>query len=89
MKELVVTVIGGILVMALGSWFGIGSSRVTTVEGVRIRKSGKWMIIISVIMIIGGLSWAGSGNTLAGYTLVGYGFLLFIVGRVVAWFQKI
>ncbi len=89
MNTLLITVVGGLIVAFIASLFGWGGGRSTFVQGVKIRKSGKIIIIISVLMILGGLSWAGSGSPLYGYTLAGYGVLFFIIGKIVAWFQKL
>jgi len=89
MNELIVTVIGGLIVAFIASLFGWGSGRSTVVQGVKVRKSGKIIMIVSVLMILGGLSLAGSGEQLYGYTLAGYGVLFFFVGKVVAWFQRL
>ncbi len=101
MNQLFITVIGGLIVAAIASWFGFGgSTKVTIHGGHRVKKTGKWIIIISVVMILGGLAWAGSGSsakggldfnntkTLYGLTLAGYGLIFFFVGKVVAWFQR-
>jgi len=89
MNELAITIIGGLAVAFIASLFGWGSSRSTVVQGVRVRRSGKIIMIISALMVLGGLTWAGNGSQLYGYTLAGYGALFFLVGKVVAWFQKL
>lgn len=76
------------MVAFVASLFGWGGGRSVVVQGVKVRKSGKIIMIVAAIMILGGLSWAGSGQQLYGYTLAGYGLLFFIVGKIVAWFQK-
>jgi hypothetical protein len=101
MSELIITVVGGLLVIVIASWFGLGGSTNVTVHGGgRVKKTGKWIILISVAMILGGLAWAGSNSptqggfdfnhpgTVYGMTLAGYGILFFIIGKIVAWFQK-
>lgn len=102
MSSLIITVVGGLLVIIIASWFGLGgNTKVTVHGGGKVKKTGKWIIIISVVMILGGLVWAGSGSpaqggldfnkpvTLYGLTLAGYGLIFFFVGKVVAWFQKL
>ncbi len=92
MKDLILMVVGGVLVTVITSIFGIGNSKITVIEGVRVKKTGKWIIMVSVMMILSGLVWAGKTTPdarLYGYTLAGYGFLAFIVGKVITWFQKI
>jgi len=100
MKELLFTIIGGVIVAIIVSWFGIGGTKHVSVHGSPIRKTGKWIIFFSVLMILGGLAWAGSNSpsqggfdwdkpgTLYGLTLAGYGVIAFIVGKIVAWFQR-
>ena len=84
---------------AIAAWFGIGRTTRVVIHGGRTRKTGKWMILISVAMIIGGLSWMGGGNpqgpgdwlkppALYGFTLAAYGVVLLVIGKVVAWFQR-
>jgi hypothetical protein len=102
MGQLFITIIGGLIVAAIASWFGFsGSTKVTIHGGHKVKKTGKWIILISVVMILSGLAWAGSGSpaqggldfnkpvTLYGLTLAGYGLIFFFVGKVVAWFQKL
>ena len=101
MNQLVITVVGGLIVLILGAWFGLsGSTKVRVEGGHKVKKTGKLLILISVLMILGGLAWAGSNapaqggvdlnipGMLYGFTLAGYGVLLFIVGKIVAWWQK-
>jgi len=101
MEQLIITVVGGLLVLAIASWFGFGgSTKVTVHGGGKAKKTGKWIIIISVAMVLGGLAWAGSNapagggvdfsrpTTIYGLTLAGYGLLFFFVGKIIAWFQK-
>ena len=101
MSELFITVVGGLVVLILGTWLGLGgSTKVRVEEGHKVKKTGKLLILISVLMIIGGLSWAGSNapaqggidlhipGMLYGVTLAGYGVLLLIVGKIVAWWQR-
>src|SRR5882672_1960525 len=98
MSELFVQIIGGLIVAILAFFFGISGNRTkVVVQGTRVRKTGKWIIFISVLMILGGLTWAGSGSpsqggfdfnkpaTIYGLTLAGYGFIFLIVGKIVAW----
>ncbi len=101
MQNLIITVIGGLLVVVIASWFGLGGNTKVTVQGGgKVKKTGKWIILISVAMIFGGLAWAGSNSpaqggfdfnqpsTVYGLTLAGYGILFFVIGKVVAWFQR-
>jgi len=102
MSDLIITIIGGLVVIVIASWFGLGgNTKVTVHGGGRVKKTGKWIILISIAMIIGGLAWAGSNSpaqggfdfsqpgTVYGLTLAGYGVLFFIIGKIVAWFQRL
>jgi len=84
----------------LGTWLGFGGSTKVRFEGGhKARRPGKLLILISVIMIVGGLPGpvvmlqlkAGSiehtRNALC-ITLTGYGILLLIIGKAVAWWQR-
>ena len=100
MEQLIYTVIGGVLVTLITAKLGIEGTKRVVVNGSPVRKTGKWIIVFSVIMMIGGLAWAGSNSptqggfdfskpgTIYGLTLASYGVLAFIIGRIVAWFQK-
>lgn len=97
MKELLFTVIGGVIVAIIVSWFGIGGTKHVSVHGTPVRKTGKWIIFVSVIMILWGLSWIGQTpggfdfdktQTLYGLTLAGYGVIALVVGKIIIWFQR-
>lgn len=93
MKELVFTIISGVIVAIIVSWLGIGGTSHVSVHGSPVRKTGKWIIVLGVLMIIGGLAWAGRNSTsglpaINGYVLAGYGLIFFIAGKVVSWFQR-
>lgn len=100
MGQMLIEISAGLAVLMIATWFGIGGTTKITLNGGRTRKSGKILILISLGMIIGGLAWASSNSpiqggfdfnkpgTIYGLTLTGYGFILLILGKVVAWFQK-
>lgn len=101
MSQLLINIVAGLVVLILGTWLGLGgSTRVKIEGGHKVRKTGKLIIFVSVLMILGGLAWAGSNapaqggvdlsrsGMLYGFTLAGYGVLLLIVGKVVAWWQR-
>lgn len=100
MDQLFIQVVGGFIVAILVALFNIGGTKVTVVRAAKTSKTGKWIIIISVIMILVGLALMGQNapqkvgldfnklQTMIGLTLVGYGILALIVGKIVAWFQK-
>ena len=103
MSNFIVTIISGVLVAILVSWLGIGKDKtpVKFAGGFRVRRTGKWMIIISVILIIWGIilivnnSNPAAGfnfnnpNSIYGLGLLEVGGILFVVGKIVAWFQKL
>lgn len=87
MHDWLAAIIGGLVVAFIAWLFGINGSSKTIIQGTRVRRTGKWVIIIAVSMLLGGLYWSNT-NQVAGYTLAAYGALFFIVGRIVAWFQR-
>lgn len=103
MSNFLIAVISGLTVLALASWFGIGKDKTARVlpKGFRVRKTGKWIMIISVIIIIWGLIlWGGDPGQSMGFNLhsqrASFGFLmtiaggiLFGIGKIIEWFQKI
>lgn len=100
MDQLLMQVVGGVIVAIIAGCFGIGGTTRVISHGTKIRRTGKWIILISVVMIFAGLAWMGNGNpqsmddwfkppAVYGFTLALYGFLFFFIGKVVAWFQKI
>lgn len=96
MNQLFINIIGGLVVVIVAAWFGIGGTTKVVVHGGRAGSAGKWIIIISVVMVFAGLSWhdkiAPTRNIFnfsdGGSLLFGYGILFFIVGKIVAWFQR-
>lgn len=100
MENFVITVAGGLTVLVLAKLLGLsGGSKfhVVTHGATKVKKTGKWMMVVGALMIIGGLALAGyqinSSDPLSlyqymGYTITGYGLLIHIVGRVVSWFQS-
>ena len=95
MKELAITVVGGILVIVIASALGIGKSTVTIKNSHGSSKLGKWLILLGVLMIIGGIAWAGNhpipqGSTFTntGHNIAIWGGLFFVVGWIINWFQK-
>lgn len=91
MSQLFYTILGGVITAIIVAIFGIGGTTRVVVHGTKINRSGKWIMFFSVIMIFGGLAWAGSSTSsqIYGYTLAGYGVIAFIVGKIVAFFQKL
>lgn len=103
MSNFILTVISGVAVALLVSWLGIGKDKGCKVlsNGFRVRKTGKWIIIISIIIIIWSFMLMGSNpNPSAGFDLhdsktsnglfmLIIGGFLFCVGKVVEWFQKL
>ena len=103
MSNFVVTIISGIIVAIIVSWLGIGESKKQVIMsgGVKVRKTGKLIIIISVIIIIWGMLLLGNNSnptaimdmtnrqTANGLLLMFLGTILLIIGKIVAWFQRI
>src|SRR3989338_10366743 len=96
MSQLLIQIIGGVIVAVIAALFGIGGTTRVTVHSGVVRKTGKWIIIISVLMIMGGIALLNKQtapndiwkfNT-PGSLLIGYGILFFIVGKIVAWYQR-
>jgi hypothetical protein len=101
MSQLFITVVGGLLVVIIAALFGFGgTTKVSVLDGGKVKKTGKWIIIISVVMFFIGLSlckksdptqWGFDLNipsTLYGVTIMLYAGLFFFVGKIVAWFQR-
>jgi len=81
MNELLIIVVGGIIVAILINIFGIGSStRVKIQGGYKPSKTGKWIIILSVLMILGGLSWASGHPTPINSRYINTGYAVAIWG---------
>lgn len=97
MNGLMTTIIGGVIVAIIVAIFNIGGTKHVSVHGLPVRKTGKWIIIISILMILGGLAWAGKNPSSpqggfdlsnSGVIVAMYGLIMLVVGKVVAWFQK-
>lgn len=100
MEQLIIQIIGGVIVAVIATWLGIGKSHKVIIHHAGpTRRTGKWIILISILMIFGGLAWMSNGYpqnfsgwikppTVYGFTLASYGVIFFIIGKVVAWFQK-
>lgn len=103
MSNFVVTIISGIIVAIIVSWLGIGGSKKQVIMsgGVKVRKTGKLIIIISVIIIIWGMLLLGNNSNPTaimdmtnrqaanGLLLMFLGAILLIIGKIVAWFQRL
>jgi hypothetical protein len=59
MSQLLINIIGGLIVIIIAAVFGIGGTTRVVVHGTRTGKTGKWIIIISVLMILGGAALLG------------------------------
>jgi hypothetical protein len=93
MNELFIQVVGGVLVIVIASLFGFGGGSTHVVVGGKVKKTGKWIIIISVVMILIGASMNGEkginpNELTAGTLIMIYGVIFFFVGKFVAWFQR-
>ncbi len=97
MSQLFINIIAGLVVVIIAALLGIGGTTKVVVHGNRSGKAGKWIIIISVVMILSGLFVLGKNPTPTagidfnnpGTLLIGYGIIFFIVGRIVAWYQRL
>lgn len=93
MNQLFISVVSGLVVIIIASFFGLGGSKNIRISGDRTRKTGKWIMIISAIVVFIGLSWAGknpsgSGELAPGYSLALLGVFSFFIGKFIAWFQR-
>ena len=101
MSELIIQIISGVIAAMLIAWFGIGKNKTTVIQtqGIKVNKTGKWMMIIGVIMVIWGIILFGSiDHSLAGaknpnefyfLALMVFGGLIFAIGKFINWFQKL
>lgn len=94
MSNLVITIIGGLVVAILASWLGLGGSTTVRIRGgARSSRTGKNIMIFSVIIVFAGLMWASkttqpSETFTAGHGLAICGVFLFLIGRIIAWYQR-
>ena len=93
MNQFIINIIGGVIIAILVSWLGFGGSKVTIQHTGTSRKTGKKIMLFAILMIFTGAIWAGkdtlhTGLSNHGTLLASYGFILFIIGWVVNWFQK-
>ncbi len=93
MDSLFSQIISGIIVAIILGWLGFGGTKRVVIhnEG-RVRKTGKWIMIISGIAIFIGLAWAGSSNSTSwqpGHSLALLAFFVFLLGKLIAWFQRL
>lgn len=100
MNQLIITVLGGLAVVSIASLMGISDKVNITVRGGKVRKTGKWIIIFSILMILSGLYLCSQHSlpqggydlnaieTIYGITLIGYGVIAFGIGKFITWFQK-
>ncbi|MFA5935068.1 MAG: hypothetical protein WC827_04240 [Candidatus Paceibacterota bacterium] len=100
MSQLLIDIIGGLAVVIIAAWFGLGvSTKITIQGGHKVKRTGKWIIIISVIMFFVGISLCKKGDstlwgydmsnpsTVCGVTIMLYSVLFFFVGKTITWFQ--
>jgi len=93
MNGIFTQVIGGIVLAVILRWLGLNnSSRV--IANNRNRKTGKWIMVISGIIIYIGLIWGGKeqinyhGTIAPGYGLAITGLFTFYIGKFIAWWQR-
>ncbi len=103
MENFFIEIIIGIIVATLATWFGLSGGKTTVVieKGVKIKKTGKKIIIISIIMILGGFILIGNSldpnNEInyenikfwMGIAFAGYGVLFYFIGKIVAYYQRL
>ena len=103
MTDFIIEIIVGVIVTIVVAQLGIGviKTKVVHTHEVKIKKTGKWIILISVAMIFFGLvAISNNHNPEAGFenenlkfwigfAFLGYGIVLFIIGKIVAWFQRL
>jgi len=102
MENFFIEIIIGVIVAALATWFGLSGSKTSVVikEGVQVKKTGKKIIIVSIIMILGGFILIGNSldqnnevdyeniKFWMGVSFAGYGVLFYFLGKIVAWYQR-
>ncbi len=97
METLIVQVLSGLIVVAIAGWLGIGRSTVRVITGSRSTRKWKWVILISWLMIIGGLYLFGANKgqftnisansiyAMMGLNLLGFGVIGLGIGKVGVW----
>lgn len=100
MKDLIYPIITGVVVLLIGSWFNIGNTHNIQVRSGKVRKTGKWIMIISVAMAFAGLVLISQNsppqggidfhNWKSGLGLLAIisGIIGYFIGKFIAWFQK-
>lgn len=93
MSDLMIQIAAGLIVILIAGWLGLGGKTIT-IQSSSTKKTGKKMILVAWVLIILGLYLGAGANwdtetarAGAGISSLGFGFLLLIVGRVVAWYQ--
>jgi len=94
MDELFKQIFIGIIVAIIVGWLGFGGKKKVIVQGTgKIRKTGKWIMLISGIFIFIGLIWVSNDPTYKGwhpgYSLSIISFMFFLLGKLIAWWQKV
>ena len=94
MSDLMIQIAAGLVVIVIAGWLGLGG-RTVTIQSSGTRKTGKKMILVAWVLIILGLYLGAGANwnletakAGAGASSLALGFLLLIVGRIVAWYQS-
>lgn len=99
MKEFFITVVGGLAVLMLASWFGLGgkSNRVVIVQNGKSNKKWKWLIVFSIILMVVGFYQFSSNypkggfqNPMSGFgfCLLFFGFILLCIGKFMVWLNR-
>jgi hypothetical protein len=93
-------IIGGVIVAIIVAILGINSTKVVVSHGSVKKKTGRWIIFLSWCAIIVGILWIGNSstlhsggidlnnhNTLYGLTLLMWGVIALVVGKIIKYFQ--
>lgn len=89
MSEYISQIIIGLIVTIIATWIGIGKGKTTIVHanGADVKKTGKRIMILSVIAIIGGIFLLGSNPDMSNkdvkfwisIALMGWGAFFFLL----------
>ncbi len=97
MEQLIITIVGGLAVLLIAGWLGIGGSPVRIIHAGRTSKKWKWVILVSWLIIIVGIVIFLSNFPQGGFNspLTGLGFLLVFlgliglgIGKIGSWFHR-
>jgi hypothetical protein len=89
-SNLIITIVGGVAVLIIAACLGIGGTKYVVIHGSSVKKTGKWMMIMAVLIIFGGLHLASLNSTeqAGGWAIAILGLMFFGLGKFIAWFQR-